>query len=137
MWPEKKWPSVKYAALAKRLAASNMNVVIIGTDTDSDDTRRVALACPEAVDLTGQTSLLEVLTITKGAFMTIGNDTGPVHMAAIAGSPVIVLFSSASDPKMSAPRSKREVVVIQSDDLMDLSVKDVWEQYLRLKSTLP
>lgn len=135
LWPEKKWPSMKYAGLAKRLSASNMNVVIMGTEADSDDTRRVALACPEAIDLTGQTSLLEVLAITKDAFMTIGNDTGPMHMAAIAGSPIIVLFSSASDPEISAPRGK-DVVIIQTDDLMDLSVKDVWEQYRKLRVSL-
>ncbi len=134
-WPEKRWPAIKYAALAKRLFMSDMNIVIIGSDADREVNEKIARTCPNAIDLTGQTSLLEVLAITKNAYMTIGNDTGPVHMAAIAGSPVMVFFSGASNPELSAPVGQN-ILIIDSDDLQNLSVKEVWKEYLSFKKSL-
>ena len=46
------------------------------------------------------------------AALAVGNDTGPLHLAAAAGAPTVVLFSSASDPALSAPRGK--VAVLQA-----------------------
>ena len=54
------------------------------------------------------------------AALAVGNDTGPLHLVAAAGAPTVVLFSSASDPALSAPRG--QVAVLQADKLADLPV---------------
>jgi ADP-heptose:LPS heptosyltransferase len=57
------------------------------------------------------------------AALAVGNDTGPLHLAAAAGAPTIVLFSKASDPTLTAPRGR--VTILQSDRLADLPVAKV------------
>jgi ADP-heptose:LPS heptosyltransferase len=57
------------------------------------------------------------------AALVVGNDTGPLHLAAATGAPTIVLFSKASNPGLSAPRG--HVTVLQAQDLAALEVDDV------------
>ncbi len=47
------------------------------------------------------------------AALAVGNDTGPLHLAAAGGAPTIVLFSKASDPALSAPRGR--VAILQAE----------------------
>jgi ADP-heptose:LPS heptosyltransferase len=51
--------------------------------------------------------------------MAVGNDSGPIHMAAAAGTPTLALFGSGSDPALCAPRGLR-TEVIQVSDLKNL-----------------
>jgi ADP-heptose:LPS heptosyltransferase len=54
----------------------------------------------------------------------VGNDTGPMHLIATAGCRSVVLFSSASDPALTAPRG-RAVTILREARLEDLSVDRV------------
>jgi len=131
---DKRWPPMRYAGLAKKLVRDGLHVVVLGTDAERDATEKIVKACPEATDLTGQTSLFEVMAITRDALATIGNDTGPVHMAAATGCPTMALFSSASNPEHSAPRG-HDVRIIQTDDLNLLSVNEVWKEFQETLAT--
>jgi ADP-heptose:LPS heptosyltransferase len=62
--------------------------------------------------------------LARAAALTIGNDTGATHVAAAGGHPVVVLFSSASDPKLCAPRGVAVRVLIEPD-LAKVSVETV------------
>jgi ADP-heptose:LPS heptosyltransferase len=59
--------------------------------------------------------------------LAVGNDTGPVHLAAAVGCPSIVLFSADSDPALTAPRAGTggRVVVLREERLADLKVERV------------
>jgi ADP-heptose:LPS heptosyltransferase len=57
-----------------------------------------------SIDLTGRTTLLELAAVISGAALAVGNDTGPMHLAAALGVPSLVLFSGASDPGLTTPR---------------------------------
>ncbi|NVN12070.1 glycosyltransferase family 9 protein, partial [Nguyenibacter vanlangensis] len=61
------------------------------------------------------------------AALAVGNDTGPMHLAAAMGCPATVLFSRDSDPSLTAPlgRVPGQVRVIRVDDLATLSVDRV------------
>ena len=122
--PEKRWPVVKYIGLAQRLIREGYSVALLGTKTESDITGKIKRACPDVFDLTGQTSLFEIAALARKAAGAVGNDTGPMHLIALAGCPALTLFSAASSPELSAPRGA-EVAVIACDDLALLSVDDV------------
>ncbi|MEJ0072194.1 MAG: glycosyltransferase family 9 protein [Pseudomonadota bacterium] len=62
---------------------------------------------PGTRDLTGQTGLADLVALGRGAALAVGNDTGPMHLLAVAGAPSLVLFSHASDPALCAPRGRR------------------------------
>ncbi|HEV2186369.1 MAG TPA: glycosyltransferase family 9 protein, partial [Stellaceae bacterium] len=70
------------------------------------------------------TSFADIVAIARSARRAIGNDTGPMHLAVAAGAPATVLYSSASDPALTAPRG-RDVVILRRDNLADLPVNEV------------
>ena len=121
--PEKRWPVEKYGELARILYARGFDVVIIGGPQESALAHAIQREVPRARDLTGRTDFARIAVLGAKAAMAVGNDTGPLHLAAAAGAPTVVLFSGASDPALSAPRGK--VAVLQADKLSELSVAKV------------
>ena len=122
--PSKRWPAAGYAALAQRLVALGVTPVLIGTTGESEVTARTADRCDEVIDLTDRTSLAEVAALCRLARISVGNDTGPMHISALTGCRTIVLFSHDSVPALCAPRGPG-VVVIRRERLEDLAVDDV------------
>ena len=100
--PAKRWPVAGYAALAATLVARGITPVVVGRETDLGVA--IAQACPGAIDLTGRTGLAQLFGIFARARLAVGNDTGPMHVAASVGCPSLVLFSGDSDPGLTAPR---------------------------------
>jgi len=93
--PEKTWPAGYFAAVADRLAAQGLDPVIIGGAAD-DFSRfsrfRALRGAP----------LAEVKSLLAAASLFVGNDSGPAHIAAAFGVPVVVIFS-ASDSEIWGP----------------------------------
>lgn len=129
--PQKRWPADHYAALANALAQKGYQPVILGTDSEKDVTAKIAGACPQALDLTGKTTLFQIIALGKNAAGAVGNDTGPMHMIAPTKCPCISLFSRHSNPTRHAPKGKN-VHVMQSENLEDLPERPVIEQALAL-----
>lgn len=123
--PDQRWPERRYGALAKKLVWAGVTPVLLGHHQDRDSIRRICTICPEAIDLSGKTTLFEIAALARNATCAIANDTGAAHLIAAAGCPILTLFSSVSDPEQSAPRGQK-IVVLQSDQLGDLSVEDVY-----------
>ncbi len=103
--PEKRWPAALYGGLAAALVARGMTPVIIGAGADQSLAAVIGAVCPGTIDLTGRTALLDLFAIATRAELAVGNDTGPMHIAAASGCRCIVLFSGASDPALTAPRA--------------------------------
>ena len=101
----KRWPTVLYAQLAVQLAKEGMTPVIIGTGPEGALAQIILNDCPTAVDLTGQTDLPSLAALAARARFAVGNDTGPMHLAAAMGCPCVTLFSYASDLTRTQPRS--------------------------------
>lgn len=101
--PEKRWPAEHFAALCKELAKRNIQPVLIGTEEERTVTKSIAEKCSEALDLTGATSLYDIVTLGRNAVIAIGNDTGPMHMVGPTGTKTRVLFTPHSDPKRHSP----------------------------------
>lgn len=83
---EKEWQG--FPDLARMLAAAFPHIPVVW---DSD--RRDGLAPTEGVvDLSGRTSLDDLIGLVQRARLVIANDSGPMHLAAALGRPVIGLF---------------------------------------------
>ncbi len=122
--PGKRWPVAGYGALARHMAGRAITPVVLGGSTETGLARRIVEAAPTALDLTGKTDLLDLVAMARGARFAVGNDTGPMHLAAAAGCPSLVLFSAASDPALCAPRGVK-VTVLQRPSLAQLPVREV------------
>ena len=125
--PGKRWPAAEYGALAAILAGRGIAPVVIGGPDEAAIASQIVAACPAALDLTGQTALLDIFAIAARAAFVVGNDTGPTHIATAAGCPAVVLFSADSDPAMTAPRGPGGSwpTVIRVPVLAELSVERV------------
>jgi ADP-heptose:LPS heptosyltransferase len=121
--PAKRWPVQNFAALARRVQALGMAPVVIGAAGDRALGEAIRNACPATIDLTGRTRVIDIGTIASRAALAVGNDTGPMHLAAAVGCRSLVLFSHDSDPALTAPRG--EVTVLRAPNLADLPVERV------------
>lgn len=121
--PEKRWPVQRFAQLAQHLISDGMDVAILGSALEADDAALILQVAPNAIDLTGKTSFLQIAALGTRAALAVGNDTGPLHMLAAAGAPTVALFSAASEPSQCAPRG--HVTILQCPDLKDLALEPV------------
>ena len=124
--PEKRWPAERFAALADRLLGFGLMPAIVGSAADAGLGRIVRGDGP-AGDFTGKTTLGQLAGLLADASVVIGNDTGPMHLAAALGRPCIVLFGGGSDPALTAPRlpDGRFVTVLRAPDLAGLTIDRV------------
>ena len=122
----KRWPVTGWATLARHLARRGITPVIIGGPAETDLAAEIRRTCCETIDLTA-TSLPDIAAIATKAAVAVGNDTGPLHLAAFVGAPTAVLFSRAGVPAQLAPRGPggEWPVVLQQPDLADLSAERV------------
>jgi len=125
--PQKRWPAARFGALATELVARGLVPVVVGSAGEAGLAADIAMICPEAIDLTGQTSLAVLFGLADRAQIAIGNDTGPMHIAASVGCPSVVLFSAESDPTRTSPRAPDGgwPDIIRRDNLADLDVATV------------
>lgn len=79
------WPLQHYMALVQQLPHDRFRLLIGGTRADGEAIRPLLDACPEAIDLTGQLSLLDYFNLIRLSDGLVGGSTGPLHLAAIAG----------------------------------------------------
>ncbi|MGH7083088.1 MAG: glycosyltransferase family 9 protein, partial [Acetobacteraceae bacterium] len=125
--PAKRWPAERFAALARHLAGVGLPPVLIGGPDEGSLGQEIRATAPDVIDLIGRTDLADLGPLAAGASLAVGNDTGPMHLAALLGVPTLVLFSSASDPTLTAPRGPagEPVAVMRVPDLAGLDLARV------------
>lgn len=125
--PAKRWPARRYGYLAQKLVAQGISPLIVGTGADTPLAQEIWQICPQAQDYTGRTSLPELAGLLARATVAIGNDTGPMHLAALMGCRCVVLFSGQSNPALTSPlgRVPGQVCVFSVPDLALLGVDRV------------
>ena len=110
-----RWPVERFAGVCDRLAREpGLRVAITGAPADTETVARLkehARFADRLIDLCGQLSIKELgaLLARADAFLTC--DTGPLHIAAALGTPLVCL-SGAADPDRTGPLSPRSRVLI-------------------------
>ncbi len=94
-WMTKRWPPEHFAALVRR-ARDNFGgtALFVGAPDEVELSRRTAaLLGGPARDLTGATTLPQLAALLGLADVMIANDTGPLHLAAALGRPVVAPYT--------------------------------------------
>ncbi len=92
--PARAWPRERHRDLVELLAAASRRVVVTGAPDETALTRFVAgEPRAEVIDLGGRTSLAELADVLAGADAVVVGNTGPAHLAAAVGTPVVSLFA--------------------------------------------
>lgn len=102
----KQWPPARVAEVAARLIRDrDATCVMVGAGHDRDAARAVESSLPDAtgvlrsrlIDLTGQTSLPELMGVISRADAVVANDSGAMHLAAGLGRPVVAIFGPTDE----------------------------------------
>jgi heptosyltransferase III len=93
--PAKTWPAERFVAIAEHLRASGQEPVFVAGPNDD-------IAAFRNFRVLRGAPLAEVKSLMAGAHIFVGNDSGPAHIAAAFGVPVVALFG-ASNPVTWAP----------------------------------
>ncbi|MEZ2388982.1 glycosyltransferase family 9 protein [bacterium RCC_150] len=89
--PARSWPVLHHAAAVELLQGAGRRVVVTGGPGETALTATVA--GPSALDLGGRTDFRTLAGVIAGASVLITGNTGPAHLAAAVGTPVVSLFS--------------------------------------------
>jgi len=116
-WWFKAWPTERFAALADGIAEEIGAEVIIGGgpgDMAAAEAIRSRMRRP-AICLAGETSVLQLAAVLKHCRLFVGNDNGPMHIAAAVRTPVVALFGP-TDPAEWGPWGEGHVVLYKGVD---------------------
>jgi ADP-heptose:LPS heptosyltransferase len=122
--PRKRWPPSQFSALARILSKKDITPVFLGTRSEKATIDEITAECPSARNLAGETSILDLVSLGLGATAAVGNDTGPMHIAATAGCPSVVLFSRDSDPALCGQWGL-SVTILRRDEIVNITVAEV------------
>jgi len=105
--PAKRWPAAKFIAAAREIQQrTNCVWLLFGGKSDTVITNQIKSAIGNRqsaiFNLAGKTSLRELMALLKLCRVLLTNDTGPMHVAAALGTPVVVPFGSTS-PELTGP----------------------------------
>ena len=97
-WQTKRWPLTSFAEVADRLQQEGFGaVVMIGGPNERADIAEVnKMMKTPAVDLAGATTVGLLPALLSRASLLITNDSGPMHIAAAVGTPIVALFGPTS-----------------------------------------
>ena len=97
-WPTKRWPAASFAEVADRLRQEGCGAVVMigGPDERADVAAVSGMMKTPPIDLAGATTVGLLPALLSRASMLITNDSGPMHVAAAVGIPVVALFGPTS-----------------------------------------
>jgi 3-deoxy-D-manno-octulosonic-acid transferase/heptosyltransferase-1 len=109
-WETKLWNNEKFAHLAD-LINNKLRIKVVFTGSEREPIEKIAsLMTSESINLGGTTSLLDLAYLYKKAQMVITTDSGPMHLAAAVGTPVIALFGP-TDPARTGPYGVNHTII--------------------------
>jgi 3-deoxy-D-manno-octulosonic-acid transferase/heptosyltransferase-1 len=110
-WPTKLWEPQLFAELADRLEGEGICVVFTGAGPDGpalDEIGRFMTRRHRRLD--GRTNLNQLAALYRRAQVVVTTDSGPMHLAAAVGTPVVALFGPTA-PWRTGPYGPNHVVL--------------------------
>jgi lipopolysaccharide heptosyltransferase I len=102
-WPNKRWPPERFGALASFVHDEcRMTPVVLWGPGEESLAAGVVSASGGAGVLAPATSVRDLVAIARAAALVVSGDTGPLHIAAAVGTPVVALFGP-TDPARNGP----------------------------------
>lgn len=108
-WEGKQWPPERYGEVARGLASLGLRCLINFGPGEEPLARAAAAASAGAAEAV-PSSLSELIAFTQRTQLFVGGDTGPMHLAAAMGVPVVALFGPTS-PARNGPFGTRSIVL--------------------------
>lgn len=110
-WENKRWPAERFGALAAAVAARHGLPGVVTWGPGEQDRAAAVVAAARGHALSSPpTALADVLALARAARLCVSGDTGPLHLAASVGTPIVGLFGPTR-PERNGPFSAADVAV--------------------------
>ncbi len=110
-WPNKRWPAERFGEIATFLRdVRGIASFVLWGPGEEQLARAVAEASAAAARPAPPTSVADLLALSREASLMISGDTGPLHIAAAAGTPTVAIFGP-TDASRNGPWSADDVVI--------------------------
>ncbi len=116
-WITKRWPVDNFAAVAaKAIRAYGYSIVIVGSPDEKAGGEQFERALNRMVptakvkNLVGATSLKQLAAVLANSDIVLSNDSGPMHLAAGLGTPIVGLFTCTSSIQSGPPPGLHQLV---------------------------
>jgi len=114
-WPNKRWAPSRLAAVAIELRARHgLSSVAVWGPGEEALARAVVDHSSGAAMLSPKTTIADVVALARGASLYLSGDTGPAHIAAAVGTPVVGIYGPTR-PSRNGPWSAADVTVSRAD----------------------
>lgn len=112
-WRAKTWPVERMALVAEHVAARHGCVpVIVGSKADLPSAEAIISNCrAPAISLAGKTDLKELAVLLRRCAVMMGNDSGPTHLAAAVGRPVVAVYGP-TDTRLLRPYGDQHITIV-------------------------
>ncbi|MCC7124461.1 MAG: lipopolysaccharide heptosyltransferase I [Acidobacteria bacterium] len=110
-WPNKRWPAERFAAVAQHLVTRHgLHVFVTWGPAERALADAIVSAAKGAAHLAPPTSIADLTALLRGAALVVSGDTGPMHIAAATGAPIVGLFGPTW-PERNGPWDPRDEVI--------------------------
>lgn len=110
-WPNKRWPAARFGEVTAFLRdIRGLRSYVLWGPGEAPLAQAVIDASQGAARLAPPTTIADLLELSREAALMISGDTGPLHIAAAAGTPIVAIFGP-TDPARNGPWATHDVVV--------------------------
>jgi heptosyltransferase I len=110
-WPNKRWPPERFGEVAHFLReVRGLTSVVVWGPSEEALAQLVVDRSAGAARLAPPTRIPDLLELSRAASLMLSGDTGPLHIAVAAGTPVVALFGP-TDPARNGPWSDQDVAL--------------------------
>lgn len=136
--PRKKWAMDRFVEIAVMAAEQGLSAVWIGGKEEATELQSAGLPS-NSIIVAGKTSVLGSMEVIRRSECLLTNDSGPMHMGAAIGTPMIALFGP-TNPEICTPYGDRNILIVGENDAChsnlddcrgkcweSIKVKEVWQ----------
>ena len=112
-WGAKRWPAERYGQVAWELASLGLRTILNYGPGEQELAQAAQSASGAGETMRAEImncTITELIALTRRARIFIGGDTGPLHLAAALGIPVVAIFGP-TDPARNGPYATRSIVL--------------------------
>jgi heptosyltransferase-1 len=110
-WPNKRWPPARFGAVARTMRENHgLRSAVLWGPGEEPLAQEVIAASDGAAVLSPKTTIADLVALARGAALMVSGDTGPTHVAAAVGTPLVSLFGPTR-PQRNGPWSPKDIAV--------------------------
>ena len=111
----KRIPEEVFIRVTNLLSNNKILPILLGSKDDFEVCEKIKKKNPEVLNLCNKTNFFQIANLSKKAILSVGNDTGPMHIISRGDNKTFVLFTKNSDPSLCRPTGKK-VEILKFDN---------------------